>query len=539
MKLQKLPYGRGTDFDSERGCLPQTRVKILDEITNWVNDPSSSRVLLLLGQAGTGKSSIAHEIARRFQRLDRLTTSYCFMRGNPSSRECYRFFTTLAYNLCNKYPSFKVSLCKVIDNNPGLVEMQAYGSLFESLLKDPIRDVCFVGPILVVVDALDESEDALSTQRRNTLAFHEFLATRLGELPPNFRILITSRPEPDLEEAFCDPSLARRMYMNDSMFTAGLDGDMLTYMRTKLRKAKGVVEDDIQKLVKKAEGNFQWAFVACSHISRPPSGLDSRHCVQRVLDSAAINPEMAVNPLDELYTTILKRFNMKDRDVCDNFKSVMGQILGAFEPLSVDALDVFVSRMDGRYTVSAIVENLGSLLNHVTPGESALPVSPLHTSFRDFLTDKTRSGVYYINLDNVHGSFALATLRTMQAQLRFNICKLETSYLFNSQFLDLKKRVEDNVLLALWYSCRYWGDHLARVSKPDPEVFESLQVFMRERFLFWLEVLSVRGEVAIAKSTLLLLQGWLNQTHDKVGTSTLFICVFSDEIRLRSKKWMR
>src|SRR5882757_1138748 len=116
MKLQKLPYGQGTDFDSERGCLPQTRVKILDEITNWVNDPSSRQVLLLFGQAGTGKSSIAHEIAHRFRRLDRLTTSYCFMRGKPSSRDCYRFFTTLAHNLCNKYPLFKVSLSKVIDN---------------------------------------------------------------------------------------------------------------------------------------------------------------------------------------------------------------------------------------------------------------------------------------------------------------------------------------------------------------------------------------------------------------------------------------
>ena len=523
MKLQKLPYGRGTDFHPERGCLPQTRVKILDEITNWVNDPSSCQTLLLFGQAGTGKSSIAHEIARRFRRLDRLTTSYCFMRGKPSSRECYRFFTTLAHNLCNKYPSFKASLSKVIDSNPGLVEMQAYGSLFESLLRDPIRDVCFVGPILIVVDALDESEDASSIQRRDTLAFHEFLATRLGELPSNFRILITSRPEPDLEKAFCDPSLARRMYMNDPTLTAGLDCDMLTYMRTKLSKVKGVVENDIQELVKKAEGNFQWAFVACSHISRPPSGLNSQRCIQRVLHPAAINSEMAVNPLDELYTTILHRFNMKDREICDNFKCVMGQILGAFEPLSVDALDVFVSWLGGHHVVSAIVEELGSLLSHVIPGESTHPVSPLHTSFRDFLTDETRGGVYYVNLNDVHRSFALATLGTMQAELRFNICKLETSYLFNNQVSDLRKRVVDNISLALSYSCRFWGDHLARVSRLDSDVFESLQEFMRERFLFWLEVLSVRGEVTIAKPTLLLLQRWLNQMHDKVGISTIFV----------------
>jgi hypothetical protein len=46
---------------------------------------------------------------------------------------------------------------------------------------------------------------------------------------------------------------------------------------------------------------------------------------------------------------------------------------------------------------------------------------------------------------------------------------------------------------------------------------------MKERFLFWLEVLSVRGEVAIAKPALLSLQGWLNQMHDKVSISTMFV----------------
>jgi hypothetical protein len=376
MKLQKLPYGQGTDFDPERGCLPQTRVKILDEIIGWVNDPSSPQVLLLFGQAGTGKSSIAHEIARRFRSLDRLTTSYCFVRGKPSSRDCYRFFTTLTHNLCNKYPAFRVALSKVIDNNPGLVEMQAYTTLFESLLRDPLKDVCFVGPVFIVIDALDESEDASEIRRRDTLAFHDFLATRLGELPSNFRILITSRPEPDLEKAFSESSFVRRMYMNDSKLTAGLDGDMLTYMRTKLSKVKGVTEDDFEKLVKKAEGNFQWAFVACSHIARPPSGLNSRRCIQRVLQPTVVNSAMALNPLDELYTTILKRFDMNDRDVCDNFKSVMGQILGAFEPLSVDALDIFVSSKDDPPNVSAIVEDLGSLLSHVTLLSQHSPLPP-------------------------------------------------------------------------------------------------------------------------------------------------------------------
>ena len=182
LKLQNLPYGQGTEFDPEKRCLPQTRVNILDKISDWVNNPSSTQVLLLFGQAGTGKSSIAHEIAHRFRNLDRLTTSYAFVKGEPSSRECYRFFTTLASNLWHKYPAFRKVLSNVISNNPGLVEMRAYTTLFESLLRDPLKDVPFVGPVFIVIDGLDESEDASGTRPRNTLAFHDFLATRLREL---------------------------------------------------------------------------------------------------------------------------------------------------------------------------------------------------------------------------------------------------------------------------------------------------------------------------------------------------------------------
>jgi DNA replication protein DnaC len=39
-----------------------TRVAFLDFIINKLNNPAVERGLVLFGQAGTGKSSIAHEI---------------------------------------------------------------------------------------------------------------------------------------------------------------------------------------------------------------------------------------------------------------------------------------------------------------------------------------------------------------------------------------------------------------------------------------------------------------------------------------------
>src|SRR6188768_4349200 len=49
-------------------CTPNTRVRILKDITDWANDtsPESQAVYWLYGPAGSGKSTIANTIARNF-----------------------------------------------------------------------------------------------------------------------------------------------------------------------------------------------------------------------------------------------------------------------------------------------------------------------------------------------------------------------------------------------------------------------------------------------------------------------------------------
>ncbi|KAF8260400.1 hypothetical protein EI94DRAFT_904244 [Lactarius quietus] len=157
-KIREIPYGTGSRFTPEKGCLSGTRTAFLDFIVDWVNDPASDRCLVLFGQAGTGKSSIAHEIARRFDKMHRLTSSFIFLRKEQSQQKAYHFFTTLARDLSDRYPSFKDALGKVVKDNSSLrVGTRDYETLFQSLILEPLKDLHIVGPILVVIDALDES----------------------------------------------------------------------------------------------------------------------------------------------------------------------------------------------------------------------------------------------------------------------------------------------------------------------------------------------------------------------------------------------
>src|ERR1700761_9250900 len=96
-KIREIPYGTGSRFTPDKKCLPGTRTVFLDFIVDWVNNPASERCLVLFGQAGTGKSSIAHEIARRFDEMGRLTSSFIFIRKEQSKTEAHHLFTNLAH----------------------------------------------------------------------------------------------------------------------------------------------------------------------------------------------------------------------------------------------------------------------------------------------------------------------------------------------------------------------------------------------------------------------------------------------------------
>ncbi|KAI0261015.1 hypothetical protein BC834DRAFT_972973 [Gloeopeniophorella convolvens] len=328
-KIREIPYGAGSRFRRDKGCLEGTRIDFLDHIIDWVNTPGPTRCLVLMGHAGTGKSSIAHEIARRFDDVYRLTSSFVFLRAERSMRDSYLLFTTLARDLSDRYPSYKAALGRAIQNDTALrMGAKDYVTLFEFLLRQPLNNLHLFGPVFVVIDGLDECEDA-----SGETGLHTFLADHISTLPPNFRILITSRPEKDIEQAFSGALSTNLLYMNDTKLSAKARDDICAYFQKNLPKR--VVDQHGDALAEKAEGLFQWASVACGYIRRPPRGLTEGSCIRRLLNPSSEQKRM--DPLDDLYRTILSSyFDLDDPEIRQRYQSVMGQLFALFEPLSID-----------------------------------------------------------------------------------------------------------------------------------------------------------------------------------------------------------
>ena len=511
-KIREIPYGFNSRFRPDKGCLVGTRVAFLDFIVKWVDDPNpnSERGLVLFGQAGTGKSSIAHEIARRFDKMHRLTSSFIFLRREQSVRKAYHLFTTLARDLADRYPSFKIALGNVVKDNTALrVGARDYHTLFESLILEPLTYLHIVGPILVVIDALDESGDATGR-----IGLHTFLGENIKRLPSNFRVVITSRPEHAIVSALARAPSVKIKYMNDTELAARTHNDILIFLREKFPSDE--FGDYVEALAVKAEGLFQWAAVASQLVLKdPPERFDysEETCIKHLLEPSTNRHGQDL--LDDLYKEVLEGY-FKYREARDLFRSVVGQLITSIEPLTIRSLiplrqhASYNKRSDAAVT-GLELSRLGSLLSNVNSSDKNLPISPLHTSFRDFLTNKDKSGDFYVGVRDAHHQLAHSCLNLLLDPLyglKFNICKLETSYLANDEVEDLNTRVDQYIPPALLYACRFWGDHFKHTYF-NTDLFRKVETLFKEKFLFWLEALSLTRNISLAPSALATLNMWL------------------------------
>lgn len=499
--MKDIPYAEGARFNPDKGCLLGTRGAILDEIAEWINHPNGDqvpRVFFLSGVAGSGKSAIAHTIAKQFDQLGRLASSFCFDKSYQEQRPPHNLFRTMTLDIADLDHQWKISLCNSLQGKRSLRTTTAVGEQFENFILKPSDDLATAGPMVVVVDALDESGDP--DARRALL---DVIANKMSKLPANFRVLITSRPEKDI----CDRLEGRKHVFSKHMDSIGQnvnEADISLYIQTQLGDVSGLDQKWpnkgwLQLLVESADGLFQWAFTACSAIKDARGPFNAAELLEHFVSAA--------NGLDGLYTEILRQaFDLDSPRAMDRFQLIMGRILGAMEPLTVASLAALQSEGEEAYIAKLVVQLLGSLLSGVT--QENVVVQPLHTSFRDYLTTEERSAAFFVDLSPQDKHLALACWRVMKAELQFNICHLETSYLKNSDIHGLDSLIAKYISPHLSYACRFWASH-AEAVLPEPETLGILKGFFDHYFLYWLEVLSLIGELPKASLALQTSIDWV------------------------------
>ncbi|KIK16407.1 hypothetical protein PISMIDRAFT_53575, partial [Pisolithus microcarpus 441] len=103
-------------------CLDGTRTEILKDIIHWVTscDVNAPRILWLHGQAGRGKSAIAHTIGSLIQDMGAPGACFCFARDRQSERREEKILTTIARDLADREPAYRRALSNIVSKNLAL-----------------------------------------------------------------------------------------------------------------------------------------------------------------------------------------------------------------------------------------------------------------------------------------------------------------------------------------------------------------------------------------------------------------------------------
>ena len=423
--LNDMPYAGGAKFNSKKECLPGTRTSIINDISDWVNSSDGPRICLLSGVAGSGKSSIANTVAHRFKDLGRLGSSFCFDRSHAADRRPDNLFSTIARDLADLDHQRKSALWDVIQEERSLRTTHDPAEQFEKFILLPTANLMAIGPILIVIDALDESGDKIARK-----ALLSILGQEVSRLPPNFRILVTSRAEADIQETFDNHPHAICMHMG-AIDPKSTDHDISVFVLSQLSEVKGLDQSQhaewCHRLVEKAEGLFQWASTVCLFIATDfnPTGR-----LEAVLSLGPQSDKEAF--LDDLYQTILKElFKSQSKTTIGLLKQNLGMVLAVKDPLSLPSLEGLrcIIGSSGHGPSMDILRPLGSLLTGVTG--NLVPVRPLHSSFRDFLISEDSSKEFFIDTSLRDESLALACLQTINMHLMEGTPG--TGYLFHQE----------------------------------------------------------------------------------------------------------
>lgn len=511
-ELKEILYAEEANrvlWDGSRGCLFGTRTNVTDAARDWSLglEPQAERlaylnafdvkspVLWLCGVAGAGKSAIVTSLAIVLHEMGLLGSMYSFQAAKQATLNQTNLFSTIARHLAQRSPLLRKRLHRIMaKTDPIMRGTSSPKDQFEKLLLPLLahrNDQAAVHPILIIIDAFDECGNIGS---RGELL--NILTRRAGEIPPGIRILVTSRYEPDVQDALTSQSNNVCLLKMEEIPRESTYRDIYAYVHEELKDVRGVDAEEfvpqLAKLATAAEESFQWASTACSFIRTQDDGdgvLGPQDRLSQVLQSD--------QGLDNLYRTVLDRyFGASKRETLEPLLALLGCLAHAGEPLSLRTM-VSLSAIspalpNRRLNASHLIAQKLSSLVIGTQGLDT-PLVALHTSFTDFLREDARSQTYFVDPLEFHKRLASRSIKLMEADLRFNICDVETSFQPNDQIKNLQQRIQDHISNALVYACKFWAYHLSKLADwtESEALRRAVTGLLSARFLWWLEVMSL------------------------------------------------
>ncbi|RXW14626.1 hypothetical protein EST38_g11225 [Candolleomyces aberdarensis] len=428
-------------------CDEDTRVEVIDEIMERMQDPDApQRLLCMTGAAGSGKSALQQTIAERCTKSKILSAAFFLSSTDPTRNNTSFIVPTIAYQIGLKHRLFRSSVAAAVTHDP-YVFSRSLKSQMDVLIVRPFESVQSsqqIGntfPYAILIDGLDECNGAPNTasgitpgitpvdvddRRRAEDQQEELLAAIKhcildNDLP--FRVFIASRPEWAIHTALAPGGLLREAaYHIQLSHKYDASKDMRRYLRRRFEdiglrigNPQWFSEGDIGTLVGAASGQFIYVATAYKYISERRASPEK---MLKIVLTWTPHEGQATRPfetLDRLYTNILLAAKYAYEAVESHHGRDFLLLLKAHHVgvTGFDNLPFVIAEYPAADLLSAmlclearaeetLISDLRSLVALETDDDGDLCLRLYHKSFSDFLQEPSRAKDLFVPEDRVY-----------------------------------------------------------------------------------------------------------------------------------------
>jgi WD40 repeat protein len=338
---------------------------IFKKIDAWLANAGAEKIFWITGAPGAGKTALAAKLASL--RLEIAAVHFC-RAGHSQKSDPRRCVLSIAYQLATQLPDYESRL-NALPLQAIIAESDAQ-TLFDRLVVQPLAGN-FPDPkrtLVVLIDALDEATQS----GRNALA--AFLAAEFPKTPAWLRLIITSRPDPEVMyplQGITADAIDAAANENEADIRAFLLRELRSHLLD-IRNPDAVID----RIVERSEGSFLYVEWLRREIMAGRLSL---------ADDAALPKGLG---------GVYSRFAARQWPDPAAFKTYVGPALdliaAAREPLS----PAFLGELNGwsDRQQNDFESTLGSLFT--VRDERILP---FHKSLIDWLTDRSKAGPYFVS----------------------------------------------------------------------------------------------------------------------------------------------
>jgi hypothetical protein len=478
-----------TDPRLDKKRIEDTKGGLLKDSYRWILENASFRqwrnthqnpLLWIKGDPGKGKTMLLCGIIDELNKSANETVllSYFFCQATDSRiNNATALLRGLIYLLINQQPSLVSHVRKKYDQaGRTLFEdanaWVALSEIFTNILQDPILNITYL-----IIDALDECV----TDLPKLLGF----IAQQSTTPSRIKWIVSSRNWPDIEERL--DRAGQKVKLCLELNAESISTAVGTYIQHKILQLAELKKYDdetrlavLQHLISNANDTFLWVALVCQNLEKIP-----RWKTREKLN--AFPPG-----LDSLYQRMMEQIcDSEEADLC---KQILASTTVVYRPVTLKELVSLVEMLeDMADDLESLSEIIGYCRSFLIIREGV--VYFVHQSAKDYLlTDaEAVNKVFPSGIGEAHYKIMLRSLQILSKTLHRDIYSLRAL----GYPIEQVEPPDPDPLAASRYSCIYWVDHLCDwdyslvQGRLDLQDGGKVEVFIREKYLYWLEALSL------------------------------------------------